>query len=145
MVGVDLDFAILADGVVPRLDGKMDIFGAAWDTIFAAAVPAVHPQLTLAVRVLASRHEVESPHQLTVVLQDADGAELARAHGEIIALPEEQRDAIPAGRQIGLGAVLNFQNVLFPRYGAYQLAILWDGNEARPALRVFVQPVPQPL
>jgi hypothetical protein len=141
---MDLDFAILADGVVLRPDGKMDIFGAAWDTIVASAVPAVHPQLTLAVRVLASRHEAEGPHDLTVVMQDADGAELARAHGEVGTLSPEQREAIPAGRQLGMGSVLNFQNVVFPRYGAYQLAILWDGNEARPALRVFVVPPPQP-
>jgi len=140
---MDLDFAILADGVTVRPDGKMDIYGAAWDTIFAAAVPAVHPQLSLAVRVLASRHEVENPHKLTIVLQTADGAELARAHGEVAPMPDEVRQAIPAGSRFGIGAVLNFQNVLFPEYGAYQLLVLWDGNEARPPLRVLVQPLPQ--
>lgn len=136
--GMDLDFAILSDGVTVRQDGKMDIYGAAWDTVFARAVPATHPQITLAVRVLCSRHELEHDHHIDVVLQGADGVELARAHGDMPALSDEQRAVIPAGRQVGLGLVLNFQNVLFPAYGAYQIAIHWDGTEARPPLRLFV-------
>lgn len=135
---MDLDYAILADGVTPRPDGKIDIFGAGWDTIFAASVPATHPQITLAARVLLSTHEAAHPHALEVILQAADGAELARAAGDIQPLDNEQRTQIPAGRQIGLALVLNFQNLVFAAYGAYQLVIQWDGNEARPPLRLFV-------
>jgi len=141
---MDLDFAILSDGVTLRQDGKMDIYGAAWDTVFARAVPALHPQITLAVRVLCSRHELEHDHHIDVVLQAADGAELARAHGNMPVLTDEQRALIPAGRQVGLGLVLNFQNVLFPEYGAYQIAIHWAGTEARPPLRLFVAEMATP-
>jgi hypothetical protein len=49
---VDLDFAVLADGVVARPDGKLDILGAGFDTIWASTVPAQHQRLVLAVRVL---------------------------------------------------------------------------------------------
>ena len=139
---MELDFAILADGVVNRPDGKMDIYGAAWDTLFAPAVPAVHPQLTFAVRILASKHEVEAAHELRVVLQGADGQELARAEGSLPPLEDEQAQAIPAGRRIGVGLVLNFRSVVFPEYGSYQLAILWDGNEVRSPLLLFVVPPP---
>jgi hypothetical protein len=48
---LDLDFAILADGVTPRPDGKLDIHGAGFDTVFAHAVPVQHARLVVAVRV----------------------------------------------------------------------------------------------
>lgn len=140
---MDLDYAILADGVSPRPDGKIDIFGAGWDTIFTASVPAMHPQITLAARVLVSTHEAAHAHSLEVILQAADGAELARAAGGIDPLDDEQRGKIPAGRQIGIALVLNFQNLVFAAYGAYQLVIQWDGNEARPPLRLFVERPPR--
>ena len=75
---MDLDFAVLADGVVARPDGKLDILGAGFDTIWAPTVPAQHARLVLAVRVLLTRHETEHPHRLDVVIQAADGADLAR-------------------------------------------------------------------
>ncbi len=141
---MDLDFAVLADGVSPRPDGKLDLYGAGFDTIFAASIPAQHARLFLVVRVLVSRHEAEHPHRLDIVLQAADGEELARAQGELGALEEEQRSQIPAGRQAGLAMVLAFENLVFPNYETYQLAIHWDGNEARAPIRLFVAPPPQP-
>src|SRR5438093_172299 len=61
---VDFDFAILADGVAQRPDGKLDIFGAGFDTIYAAAVPARHHQIAFALRLFLSRHEAENPHRV---------------------------------------------------------------------------------
>jgi hypothetical protein len=139
---VEFDYAILADGVTLRPDGKLDIFGAAWDTILATSVPAQHPRMTLAARVLLSAHETKHPHRMNVVLHAADGEELAQASGELGALSDEQRKTVPAGKKIGLGLVLNFDNVVFPHYGSYQLAILWDGTEPREPLRLFVEEPP---
>ena len=51
---MDLDFALLADGVNLRDDGKLDIDGAGWDTIYAEDVPAVHARLVFALRLLLS-------------------------------------------------------------------------------------------
>jgi hypothetical protein len=47
---MDVDFAILADGVAQRPDGKLDLFGAGFDNINATQVPTVHPQFTLALQ-----------------------------------------------------------------------------------------------
>jgi len=140
---MNLDFALLADGVTERLDGKLDIYGAGFDTVFAAAVPAIHQRFVVAIRILVSRHEVEHAHRIDVVLQGADGADIARAEGQLPAVDEDQRAKIPAGRQAGLGLILNFENVIFPDHGAYQLAIHWDGTEARDPLRLFVVEPPQ--
>lgn len=138
---MELDFAILADGVSGRPDGKLDIYGATWDTISSPAVPALHPRLTLAARVFISRNEAERKHDLDVVLQGEDGTELARAQGPVDPLPAEARDSIPAGRKIGIGLVLNFENVVFPEFGPYQLVVLWDGNELR-ALPLYLETDP---
>jgi hypothetical protein len=79
---VELDFAVLADSVEARPDGKLDILGAGFDTVFASAVPARHPRLILALRILLSRTDTEAPHRLDVLIQAADGTELARAHAD---------------------------------------------------------------
>jgi hypothetical protein len=34
--------------------------------------------------------------------------------------------------------VLNFENLTFPEFGDYQVVVLWDGNEARPPVRLTV-------
>ena len=141
---MDLDFALLADGVTERPDGKLDIYGAGFDSVIASQVPAIHQRLVLAIRILVTRHEAEHGHRINVVLQGADGAELARAEGQLAALEEGQRAQIPAGRHAGLGLILNFENVVFPAYGAYQFAIHWDGTEMREPLRVFVVEPPHP-
>jgi hypothetical protein len=140
---MELDFAVLADGVTPRPDGKLDIFGAGFDTIFARSVPARHPRLVLAVRVLMSRHEGEHEHRLDVVLAGADGGELARAHAEVPLMPDDVRNAILPGRQLGLGLVLNFDGVVFSEFGNYQFAIHWDGNETRSPLHLQVVEQPE--
>jgi Family of unknown function (DUF6941) len=113
---MELDFALLADGVSHRPDGKLDIYGAGFDTVFAPAVPATHPRLVLVVRILLSRHEASHPggHLVDVVLQAADGQELTRARGEVSPLNEEQQAQLPPGRQLGIGLVLNFENITFP-------------------------------
>ena len=140
---MQLEFALLADGVTQRPDGKLDIYGAGFDTVFTTAVPAIHQRLVLALRILVARHEGEHPHRIDVVLQGADGAEITRAQYQLQPLEQEQREQITAGRHAALGLLLHFENVLFPDFGAYQLAIHWDGTEAREPLRLFVAEPPQ--
>jgi hypothetical protein len=142
---MDVDFALLADGVAQRADGKIDIFGASIDNVMAPQVPAIHPQLSLILRFLVSRHEAERPHEIDVILMSADGAEIARAHGDTSAPPAEQLDAVPAGRRIAIQAVLVFANLVFPAYGLYHFAIHWDGTEARsPIVLSVTEPPEQP-
>jgi len=127
-----------------RPDGKFDITGAGWDTIHAAAVPATHPRMALVVRLLISRAEAEHPHSLTVIVQGPDGQEISRAVGKGGALSEEERSRISITRRASISLVLNFDGLVFPTYGDYQVVIQWDGNEARPPLALAVAPIPQP-
>jgi uncharacterized protein DUF6941 len=139
---MELDHALLADVVSPRPDGKLDIHGVGWDTVYAAAVPATHPRMDLAVRFLLSAQEVESEHRVVVTLVGTDGLELARVQADVAPLPAEQRATIHPGRRVGIGLLLTLASVTFPQFGAYNLVITWDGTEAREPMRLFVEPVP---
>ena len=55
-----IDYALLADGAVVRPDGKLDLFGAGFDTISAPAVPAIHSRLMIVLRAFAAPDEMES-------------------------------------------------------------------------------------
>lgn len=139
---MNLDFSILADGASPRPDGKIDIFGAGFDTIFAAATPARHNQLALVVRFLLSTHELEEPHKFKVVLLAEDGVELARLEAQIDAMSDDDRDQIPAGQQIGIANLFNMAGIVFPAYGRYHFVLSWDGTELREPIRLKVEPLP---
>lgn len=140
---MELDHAILCDVASPRPDGKLDVHGIGWDTIFAPTVPVAHPRMDLVIRFLVSPQEAASPHSVRVTLIDADGRELAQLSADVNAMPEEQRQALPAGRRFGLGMILTLAGTVFPEYGTYSLVITWDGNEARSPLTLFVAPPPQ--
>lgn len=128
---MQLDFVILCDGAAPRGDSKIDLFGAGFDTVFATRVPARHPVMYLVARFLLSRHELEAPHRVKVVLMTQDGAEIARVEEQIDALDATARAQLAAGESAGLGAIMVFDDVVFPEYGRYQFSILWDDNEER--------------
>lgn len=139
---MNLDFSILADGASPRPDGKIDIFGAAFDTIFAAATPARHTQLALVVRFLLSTHELEEPHKFKVVLLAEDGGELARLEAQIDAMSDDDRNQVPAGEPIGISNLFNMAGIVFPDYGRYHFVLSWDGTELREPIRLKVAPLP---
>lgn len=141
---MNLDFMVVADVVSARPDGKLDLHGVGWDTIYAAAVPATHPRTDVAMRFLLSAQEVEAAHQVVMTVMGADGP-LGRVEANTPPMPEEQRAAIPAGHRIGVGIVLNLAGLTFPAYGSYSIVVTWDGTEVREPIRLFVEPLPAQL
>ena len=139
---MELDHMVLADVISPRPDGKMDLQGVGWDTVFAAEVPASHPRMDVAIRFLLSQQEVETAHTVALALVGEDGEELAKLNAEVGAFAPEKRARIQPGRKVGIGMTLKIANVVFPRYGRYQLVLTWDGTEAREPIRLFVAPMP---
>lgn len=134
---------MLADAAAARADGKLDLMGVGWDTIGALSVPVTHPRMDLVLRFLLAAHELRSTHTVVVSLLGPDG-ELGRMEAITQPWPEPQRQGIPAGRKAAIGMVLNFVNTAFPDFGAYHLAITWDGTEAREPIRLFVQQLQVP-
>jgi hypothetical protein len=138
-----LDFAVLADGVAQRPDGKLDIFGAGIDRVHAATAPAVHPRFALAARFRLTREELDGTHRLEVILRTVGGTVLARAVGALDPMPDEVRGALDATQQqFGIGAVFNFDNAVFPDFGAYEVVLRWDDEDVRDPLPLVVGPPP---
>jgi hypothetical protein len=138
-----LDHIILADGAVQRPDGKMDIFGAGLDTVYAHTVPALHPQLAVVVRAGLSREELERPQVLDVVVSDPSESEIARAHAELLPLPDSPaRAGVSFGDLVPIGVVVAFSNLVFPAYGTYNVAALWNGEPLRPPFQLTVSQTP---
>lgn len=137
-----LDFAIIADGATQRPDGKVDIFGGAWDTLWAPGLPATHPQLTLVLRLLSDPAEASQPHSLEILLRSPDGGEVAKAEGTIEAAPEEITGAQGSG-QISSTLALAFQNLTLQEFGPHEFVILIDGEPMREPILLQVERAPE--
>lgn len=137
---MEFDYVVLADGATQRPDGKVDIFGAGIDRIFASAVPAMHAQMSLAMRVLMTPWETERPHEVLVVVAGADGQELGRVVAQLPAMAAEDRQRLDTGR-VGVGLVFQLARIVFPIYGEYQVSVMCDGREER-SLHLDVVPPP---
>jgi hypothetical protein len=140
MRGMELDFAVIADGAQHRADGKLDVYGAGFDTILAPSVPAQHPRIVVALRVLISREEARGVHTADVILRPVGGEPVARAHAELAPIPGAE--TIPVDRLAGIGMILAFNNVVFPEFGTYEFAIQWNGEDMRNPIRLFVAEAP---
>lgn len=140
---MELDHVLLADVASPRPDGKIDLYGVGWDTIFASAVPAMHPRIDIVIRFLLSAQEMETEHRVVVALLGAD-SELNRIQADVAPMTPEQRAEIQPGRRVGVGMLLTMAGQTFPHYGSYSLVITWDGTEVREPIRLYVVPPPTP-
>jgi len=138
---MQLDFAIIADGATQRPDGKTDIFGGGFDTLWAPSVPAVHPQLALVIRLLSVPIEASEPHSLRIVLRSPEGEEIANAEGTIEPAPPEVTSAEESGR-ISSTLALTFQNLTFEAWGPYEFSILVDDRPLREPLELQMREAP---
>ena len=117
-------------------EGKLCVLGA-FDTIWSKQYPAVHPQCSIAVRLLL-REEDRGPHKLQVFFIDPDGRHL---------IPIEQGPNIdfevpslpPETFFLSRNFVLHFQGLPLPQPGQYEIRILIDGRTLSTLPLQFVQ------
>jgi len=111
--------------------GKMNILGA-FDVIWAAKVPAVHSQCTIALRIRFNA--LEGPdHKVVVKFVDADGHHVVPpANGKI------KIDFRKGQRSNAANLVLNIQGLKVKQYGEYAIDLAVDGKNYG-ALPVFVR------
>lgn len=122
----ELDFMIVADYV--RAEGALlHMIAAGVDTIFAAAVPALH-RLGVGIRLTMTPAEAAYHHQIEIILQTEDGVRVAQINGGF----EAQGDvpALPPGVRPSIAIPFNI-NVPLPVYGRYSLELLVDGNSLK--------------
>lgn len=119
---MDIQVAVLCDAATDN-NGKLNILGT-FDTIFTSQLPAVHPQCSIALRMMFSKSE-EGRHEVRLNLVDEDGKPLTKdpivQHVEV-QVPDE---TIFLSRNF----IVNIQNLRFEKEGLYSIDIALDGRQ----------------
>ncbi len=74
-IGPTIDVALLADAV-QAVRGKLFVLGGGWDTLWVRSFPARHPSMAIGLRLRVPSSWRADVLDLSVDLQDADGAPL---------------------------------------------------------------------
>jgi hypothetical protein len=137
---MDLDFAFLSDAADVSM-GKLFVLGGAFDTIHVPGFPAMHPTLSVVVRLLMSPNDLDRRHKLDILLLDADAKPIASATGELMV--SKSPDS-PAGWKQAILLPLRFLNIPFKQPGHYSIEILANGTMLKAIpLRVVQAPTPK--
>src|SRR5262245_29404288 len=137
MTGMEIDFLILADAAQVS-EGKLYLLGGGWDHLTVNALPAAQ-FVGVAVGVLVPWTETNTPHTLTLSIEDEDGNAVL---GPLSVRVEVGRPAsLPAGAEQRVLVAFNAQ-IALPRLGDYAVTVaLEDGPRRRH--RFGVHPGPQ--
>ena len=121
---MQVESAILAD-FVQENNRKLYITGGGIDTIFAQTIPVRHPSLGIAFRLILSPAELGRPHQLEILLVNADGGRLATVNAKIQA---ERPPQGSGGWPVSVPLAINFANIEFPAFGDYQFDLMVNNS-----------------
>jgi hypothetical protein len=135
---MQIQVAALCDAATDSM-GKLNILGT-FDTINAAQMPAIHPQCSIALRIIFQKIE-EGAHKLKVNFVDEDGR-LVMPSIEIpveVGVPD---DATFVSRNF----IVNIQQLKFGNPGLYAIDIALDNRHegSVPLLVKLVPPVKVP-
>ena len=129
---MDIQVATLCD-FASDYNGKMVISGT-FDVLGARALPVVHPQCVLAMRICMTPDDVGS-HKLGINIINEDGKSLDEKMPIEADFPVEIADNVP---YMTRNLVMNFQGLRFEKDGTYFIDISIDGELAqRLPLRVL--------
>lgn len=118
---MNVQIATICDAAVDH-QGKLGILGT-FDTIFTKKLPAIHPQCSIALRLLFRKIE-EGSHKLRITIIDEDGKPVIPG----IEVPADIK--IPEGHIFATrNFVLNIQQIKFEKAGAYSVDIAIDGRQ----------------
>lgn len=121
---MQVPLALLADYANISVEGKLNLMGA-FDVIHARQFPALHPQMHLVFRIEANPAEAGSTRKLEIKLMAEDGQTLLSLEAE---LRLEAKDPTPLGEMLRSNHIIGLQAVRFEKPGAYQFAILINGD-----------------
>jgi hypothetical protein len=140
-IGPTVDVALLADAV-QAVRGKLFVLGGGWDTLWVRSFPARHPSMAIGLRLRVPTSWRAEVLDLSVDLQDADGAPLlSKPLSHQVKLPPHPQ-ASPA-TDFGVVRSFTFNNLLFPAEGSYSFVITVD-DETVSRLRFMVRSRPTP-
>jgi uncharacterized membrane protein len=119
---MQIQVAVLCDAATDN-SGKLNILGT-FDTIFTSQLPAVHPQCSIALRLMFEKAE-EGRHEVRLNFVDEDGKPLTKdpiVQPVDVQVPDE---TIFLSRNF----IVNIQNLRFEKEGLYSINIALDGRE----------------
>lgn len=119
---MQLQLATLCDSAADY-QGKLCVLGA-FDTLCAAQFPVIHPQCSLAIRLLF-KPEDAGRHELSIELKDGEGRDTMPAfkpHVDVVFPP----GVVPF---VTRNLVLNLQRLQFSNPGVYTFNIGINGND----------------
>jgi hypothetical protein len=142
-IGPTVDVALLADAV-QAVRGKLFVLGGGWDTLWVRSFPARHPSMAIGLRLRVPTSWRADVLDLSVDLQDADGAPLlSKPLSHQVKLPPHPQ-ASPA-TDFGVVRSFTFNNLLFSAEGSYSFVITVDGEPvSRLRFMVRARPTPAP-
>jgi hypothetical protein len=119
---MDIDYAFICD-YAQALGNKVNALGIGFNTIFSQTIPAIHQMFHLVIQLRAGTLEAGTK-EVKVHLIDADGGNVIQPiKGQInIVIPR-------SGEEATARLVMAFNNVTFPKYGAYSLHLDIEGQE----------------
>lgn len=103
--------------------GKLCVLGT-FDTLCAQDFPVIHPQCSLALRLLCNPHDV-GQHEVQIELKDEAGLAVMPAFTPVIEV-NFPPGAIPF---VSRNLVLNLQRLHFEKAGVYHFVVSVDGDE----------------
>ena len=113
--------------------GKLNILGT-FDTITVPAVPAIHRQCAIAIRMRFRRVE-GSHHRLALTFVDEDGHDVLPPLNTEISVPFGEHDLTRA-----VNFVLNMHHLQLKRFGEYAIELAIDGR-LEASLPLYVRPI----
>ena len=135
---MEIQIAALCDAATDSA-GKLNILGT-FDTINAAQTPAIHPQCSIALRIIFQKIE-EGAHKLKLNFVDEDG-KLVMPSIDIpveVSVPDEVTF-------VSRNFIINIQQLKFDKPGQYAIDIALDGrHEGNVPLLVKMLPARPPV
>jgi hypothetical protein len=133
---MELSLLLVADYANTTSDGKLNVMGI-FGNITAQSFPATHPEMYVIAQLSVSPAEYGRRFKFELKLLGEDGEELGTVGGEN-EVPRGEK-----GQRISLNHVMRLVNVMFPRAGIYEFAVLID-NDLKGTLAIDVNQLPEP-
>ncbi|MDB6052840.1 MAG: hypothetical protein JWN25_363 [Verrucomicrobiales bacterium] len=118
---MNIQVAVLCDAATDY-QGKLNLLGT-FDTIYTSRLPAIHPQCSVALRVVFQKIE-EGAHKLKMNFVDEDG-KLVMPSLDVpveVTLPESEQF-------LSKNFIVNIQQLKFDKIGVYSIDIAVDGRQ----------------
>jgi len=120
---MNIEAFLLCDCATQDRQGKLNVLGA-FNNIFVAQMPYVHPACTVAGRVRFTKIE-EGDHKIRINIIDQDGQAIGpkKIEGHLSARVGDDVDSA------AFNFILNFQRLKFQKYGQYRIDLAIDGRQ----------------